>query len=115
MEQPTRFIGMDVHKDTIAVAMTAAGDAGKVHAHLGPAGLRLGHRLSGSTYRENRHQHVDPQPLGNPQRFRICVDELIQPTLQFSFVTNKVLISSLFEVYYCNVWEIKKCNFLLRA
>jgi hypothetical protein len=65
--------------------------------------------------RKTRYQHVDPQPLGNPQRFRICVDELIQPTLQFSFVTNKVLISSLFEVYYCNVWEIKKCNFLLRA
>src|ERR1700735_259201 len=29
MEQPTRFIGMDVHKDTIAVAVTAAGDVGK--------------------------------------------------------------------------------------
>jgi transposase len=24
MEQPTRFIGMDVHKDTIVVAVTAA-------------------------------------------------------------------------------------------
>src|SRR3954449_6379913 len=33
MEQPTRFIGMDVHKDTIAVAMTAAGDAGKATAY----------------------------------------------------------------------------------
>ena len=29
MEQPTRFIGMDVHKDTIVVAVTAIGDAGK--------------------------------------------------------------------------------------
>ena len=29
MEQPTRFIGMDVHKDTIVVAVTAAGDSGK--------------------------------------------------------------------------------------
>ena len=29
MEQPTRFIGMDVHKETIAVAVTAAGDSGK--------------------------------------------------------------------------------------
>jgi len=29
MEQPTRFIGMDVHKETIVVAVTAAGDAGK--------------------------------------------------------------------------------------
>ena len=29
MEQPTRFIGMDVHKDTIVVAVTAAGDAGR--------------------------------------------------------------------------------------
>ena len=29
MEQPTRFIGMDVHKDTIVVAVTAAGDVGK--------------------------------------------------------------------------------------
>ena len=29
MEQPTRFIGMDVHKETIAVAATAAGDSGK--------------------------------------------------------------------------------------
>jgi transposase len=28
MEQPTRFIGMDVHKDTIAVAVTATGDSG---------------------------------------------------------------------------------------
>jgi hypothetical protein len=29
MERPTRFIGMDVHKDTIVVAVTAAGDVGK--------------------------------------------------------------------------------------
>ena len=29
MEQATRFIGMDVHKDTIVVAVTAAGDVGK--------------------------------------------------------------------------------------
>ena len=29
MEQRTRFIGMDVHKDTIAVALTAMGEAGK--------------------------------------------------------------------------------------
>ena len=29
MEQPTRFVGMDVHKDTIVVAVTAAGDVGK--------------------------------------------------------------------------------------
>ena len=29
MEQLTRFIGMDVHKDTIVVAITAAGDSGK--------------------------------------------------------------------------------------
>jgi transposase len=29
MEQLTRFIGMDVHKDTIAVAVTATGEAGK--------------------------------------------------------------------------------------
>ena len=29
MEEPTRFIGMDVHKDTIVVAVTAAGDVGK--------------------------------------------------------------------------------------
>ena len=29
MEQPTRFIGRDVHKDTIVVAVTAAGDVGK--------------------------------------------------------------------------------------
>jgi transposase len=29
MDQPTRFIGMDVHKDTIVVAVTAAGDSGK--------------------------------------------------------------------------------------
>jgi transposase len=28
MDQPTRFIGMDVHKDTIVVAVTAAGDVG---------------------------------------------------------------------------------------
>jgi transposase len=29
MEEPTRFIGMDVHKDTIVVAVTAAGEVGK--------------------------------------------------------------------------------------
>jgi transposase len=29
VEQATRFIGMDVHKDTIVVAVTAAGDSGK--------------------------------------------------------------------------------------
>jgi transposase len=29
MEQSTRFIGMDVHKDTIVVAVTTAGDVGK--------------------------------------------------------------------------------------
>src|ERR1700690_1051796 len=29
MEQLTRFIGMDAHKDTIVVAVTAAGDSGK--------------------------------------------------------------------------------------
>jgi len=28
MEEPTRFIGMDVHKDTIVVAVTATGDIG---------------------------------------------------------------------------------------
>ena len=29
MEQPTRFVGMDVHKETIVVAVTAAGEVGK--------------------------------------------------------------------------------------
>jgi transposase len=29
MEQPTRFVGMDVHKDTIVAAATAAGEVGK--------------------------------------------------------------------------------------
>src|SRR4051794_37660491 len=29
MEQPTRFVGMDVHKDTIVVAVTTMGDIGK--------------------------------------------------------------------------------------
>jgi transposase len=29
MEQPTRFIGMDVHKETIVAAVTAAGEVGK--------------------------------------------------------------------------------------
>lgn len=29
MEQPTRFIGLDVHKETITVAVTASGEAGK--------------------------------------------------------------------------------------
>ena len=33
MEQATRFIGMDVHKDTIVVAVTAAGDVGKATAY----------------------------------------------------------------------------------
>jgi transposase len=29
MDQPTRFIGMDVHKETIVVAVSATGDVGK--------------------------------------------------------------------------------------
>src|SRR3954447_22039163 len=29
MQQPTRFIGIDVHKETIVVAVTATGDVGK--------------------------------------------------------------------------------------
>src|SRR3954451_19423555 len=29
MEQSTRFVGMDVHKDTIVVAVTATGEVGK--------------------------------------------------------------------------------------
>src|ERR1700733_10747297 len=33
MEQSTRFIGMDVHKATIAVAVTATGEAGKATAY----------------------------------------------------------------------------------
>ena len=33
MEQSTRFIGMDVHKDTIVVAVTATGEAGKATAY----------------------------------------------------------------------------------
>jgi hypothetical protein len=28
MEQSTRFVGMDVHKDTIVVAVTATGEVG---------------------------------------------------------------------------------------
>jgi transposase len=33
MEQPIRFIGLDVHKDTIVVAITAAGETGKATAY----------------------------------------------------------------------------------
>src|ERR1700687_2154525 len=33
MEQSTRFIGMDVHKDTIVVAVTAPGEVGKATAY----------------------------------------------------------------------------------
>jgi transposase len=33
MEQSTRFVGMDVHKDTIVVAVTATGDVGKATAY----------------------------------------------------------------------------------
>jgi transposase len=33
MEQSTRFIGMDVHKDTIVVAVTATGEVGKAAAY----------------------------------------------------------------------------------
>ncbi len=33
MEQATRFIGMDVHKDTIVVAVTASGEIGKATAY----------------------------------------------------------------------------------
>ena len=32
MEQSTRFIGMDVHKETIVVAVTATGEVGKATA-----------------------------------------------------------------------------------
>jgi transposase len=33
MEQSTRFVGMDVHKDTIVVAVTAAEEIGKATAY----------------------------------------------------------------------------------
>lgn len=33
MEQPTRFIGMDVHKETIVAAVTAAGEVGKAASY----------------------------------------------------------------------------------
>ena len=33
MEQPTRFVGMDVHKETIVVAVTASGEVGKATAY----------------------------------------------------------------------------------
>jgi hypothetical protein len=33
MEQSTRFIGMDVHKATIVVAITAMGEVGKATAY----------------------------------------------------------------------------------
>src|SRR5271167_4032402 len=33
MEQPTRFVGMDVHRDTIVVAVTATGEVGKATAY----------------------------------------------------------------------------------
>src|SRR5689334_22536864 len=33
MEQPTRFVGMDVHKETIVVAITATGEIGKATAY----------------------------------------------------------------------------------
>jgi transposase len=33
MEQSTRFVGMDVHKDTIVVAVTASGEVGKAAAY----------------------------------------------------------------------------------
>src|SRR3954469_1293052 len=33
MEQPTRFVGMDVHKETIVVAATATGEGGKATAY----------------------------------------------------------------------------------
>ena len=33
MEQSTRFVGLDVHKDTIVVAVTATGEVGKAMAY----------------------------------------------------------------------------------
>jgi transposase len=33
MERATRFVGMDVHKDTIVVAVTATGEVGKATAY----------------------------------------------------------------------------------
>ena len=33
MEQSTRFVGMDVHKDTIVVAVTATGEVGRATAY----------------------------------------------------------------------------------
>ena len=33
MEQPTRYVGMDVHKETIVAAVTAAGEVGKATSY----------------------------------------------------------------------------------
>ena len=41
IEQSTRFVGMDVHKDTIVVAVTATGEVGKGTAMALPKHRRI--------------------------------------------------------------------------
>jgi hypothetical protein len=47
MKQPTRFIGMDVHKETIVVADTATGDVGKAAPYGGNGRRDQGDRPGG--------------------------------------------------------------------
>jgi hypothetical protein len=47
MEESTRFVGMDVHKETIVVAVTATGEVGKAMVSIGtqkgpPIGVQKG-------------------------------------------------------------------------
>jgi hypothetical protein len=67
MEQPIRFVGMEVHKDTIVVAVAATGEVGKVTAYgtfpntgAGPALWRPLPRPAGhcSRYRPRRLQRL---------------------------------------------------------
>ena len=48
MAQSTRFVGMDVHKDTIVVAVTATGEVGKATAYGTHAvlAMRTGNRAT---------------------------------------------------------------------
>jgi hypothetical protein len=52
MEQSTRFVGMDVHKDTIVVAVTATGEVGKAMAYGSSWTVNLLARRSGRVISE---------------------------------------------------------------